>query len=152
MVESVAMLRSHRPRGPTALAMASANCYSAGMSFAKIRRMSAVLMVLVLAAGLATHGLAGPDTIAKSNITAARDMPMSSDMPMQGKCDGCAGDEKGVAPAACSAFCSAVIAVPMVAVVLYGVPAEVLTPVAGPDAIGRADPPDPYPPRPSILS
>jgi len=122
------------------------------MSFEKIRRISAVLMALVLAVGLAMHGLGGPDMIVKSNMTAASDMPMSSDMPMQGKCSGCAGDEKGVAPAACSAFCGAGIAVPLVAVVLYVVPAEALTPVAGPDAIGRADPPDPYPPRPISMS
>jgi hypothetical protein len=132
--------------------MAATDCYSAGMSFEKIRRISAVLMALVLAVGLTTHGLGGPDMIVKSSMTAASDMPMSGDMPMQGRCDGCAGDEKVVAPAACFAFCCAVIAAPLVAVVLYVVPAEVLIPVASPDAIGRADPPDPYPPRPTILS
>jgi len=138
--------------------MASANCYSAGMSFEKIRRISAVLMALVLAVSLATHGVGGPDMFVKSNMTAASDMPMSSDtpmssdMPIQGKCDGCAGEEKGVAPAACSAFCGAVISVPLVAVVLYAVPVETLKPTAALGATGHADPPDPYPPRPTVLS
>lgn len=122
------------------------------MSLEKIRRISAVLMALVLAVGLVTHGFGGPDMIVKSDMTAASEMPMSSDMPMQGKCDGCAGDEKGVAPAACSAFCGAVISVPLVAVVLYAVPIETLRPTAALGATGYADPPDPYPPRSTILS
>jgi hypothetical protein len=118
----------------------------------RIRRASTMLMALVLATGLAAHGLGGPDMIVKSAIAAASDMPMSSDMPMQGKCNGCAGDEKGLAPAACSAFCGAVIALPMATVVIEAVPAETLSPMSGPDAIGRVDSPDPYPPRPTILS
>lgn len=152
MIENVAMLRSDWSRRQMALAMAYANCYSADMSFEKFRRISAVLMALVLAIGLATHGLGGPDMIVKSAIAAASDVPMSSDMPMQGKCNGCAGDEKGFAPAACSAFCCAVIALPVVAVVLDAIPAETLSPMAGADAIGRTNPPDPYPPRATILS
>jgi hypothetical protein len=118
----------------------------------RIRRASTVLMALVLATGLAAHGLGGPDMIIKSAVAAASDMPMSSDGPMQGKCNGCAGDEKGIAPAACSAFCGAVIAVSMAATALDAVPAEILRPMAGTDVIGRADPPDPYPPRPTFLS
>jgi hypothetical protein len=90
--------------------------------------------------------------IVTSAMTTASDMPISSDMPMPGKCNGCAGNEKGVAPAACSAFCGAVIALPMMAVVLYAVPVETLNPTAGPAAIGHATPPDPYPPRTTILS
>ncbi|SRR5713101_6559258 len=117
-----------------------------------IRRASTVLMALVLACGLAAHGLGGPDMIVKSATAAASDMPMSSDGPMQGKCNGCAGDENGVAPAACSAFCRVVIALPMTTVVIDAIPAETLSPMTGPDAIGRADSPDPYPPRATILS
>jgi hypothetical protein len=122
------------------------------MSFEKIRRISAVLMALVLAIGLTMHGVGGPDMIVKSNMTVASDMPMSSNMPMQGKCNGCAGDEKGVAPTACFAFCAAMVASPSVAAVLYAVPAETLSPMTGPGAISHADPPDPYPPRPTVLS
>jgi len=149
---------------PMALAMASANCYPAGMLSESIRRLLTVLAAMVLAVGLVAHNFGGPDMIAKSAMTAAShmpisgdmptsgEMPMSGDMPMSGKCNGCAGDEKGLAPAACSAFCSAVFVLPAVTVDLYAVPAEPLKPTTGPDSIGRTVPPDPYPPRPAILS
>jgi hypothetical protein len=132
--------------------MTSANCYCDRMLSEKTRRMSTYLAAVVLAVGLVAHGFAGPDMVIKSVVTAAADMPMSSEMPMSGKCDGCAGDEKGVAPAACSAFCSAVIAVPSVAAVFDAVPIGTLVPSAGAIGTGHADPPEPYPPRPSILS
>jgi hypothetical protein len=102
------------------------------------------------------HGLGSPDILDKSAVAAANDLPMSSmpmsGMPMSGKCNGCAGDEKGMGPAACSALCDAVIALPLVAVMLHTVRAETLSPVSGPNAIGHANPPDPYPPRPTSLS
>jgi hypothetical protein len=125
---------------------------------AKIRRIPALLLALALAGGLVVHGFAGPEmalnsTItAKSIVAASGDMPMSTDMPMPGKCNGCAGDEKGVAPSACSAFCATVISLPSVALVLDVVPAETLDPATALHSTGHADPPDPYPPRPSILS
>jgi len=122
------------------------------MSFDKIRRIPAVLMALVLAVGLATHGVGGPDMIVKSAMTTASDMLTSSDMSMRGKCNGCAGDEKGVAPATCSAICGAMITAPLLAIVHDAIPAETLRPMAGARAIGRANPPDPYPPRPAVLS
>jgi hypothetical protein len=122
------------------------------MSWWSMRRISTLLAAWVLAVGLVAHGFGGPDIIVKSAMTATSGMPMSGDMPMPGKCNGCAADEKGVAPAVCSAFCGAVIALPSVAVVLFAVPAETLKPTTGPDVISHADPPDPYPPRPIILS
>ena len=119
------------------------------MSSGKIRRILAALMAVFLAIGLSTHGLSGPNMITNSTMALASDMPMSGDMP--GKCDGCAGDEKGLAPAVCSAFCGTVIAFPVV-VVFFAVPAEILTPTGERIAVGRAEPPDPYPPRPIVLS
>ena len=122
------------------------------MSRWKIRRITTVLAAWILTAGLVAHGFVGPDMIVKSAVTAASDMPMSADMPMQGKCNGCAGDEKGLAPSACFAFCAAVLASPSAAAVLYAVPVETLSPTTGPGAVSHADPPDPYPPRPIVLS
>jgi hypothetical protein len=121
------------------------NRYPAGMSFWKIRRGLALVVAVVLAAGLVTHGFGGPDMVVTSAVTAAHDMPMPGDMPS--KCDGCAGDERGLSPTACSALCGSVIAAPLLNVVLFAVPAEILSPTAGSRAIGRTDPPDPYPPR-----
>jgi hypothetical protein len=57
-----------------------------------------------------------------------------------------------MAPAACSAFCGAVIAVPSVAPVFNAIPIGTLVPSAGAIVTGHSDPPDPYPPRPTILS
>jgi hypothetical protein len=121
------------------------------MSFKRIRRIPAALMAVVLAVGLATHGLA-LGAVAQSDVTAATNMAMPADMPMQGKCDGCAGDEKGVAPAACFAFCCAVNPTPLLGVVPNTTAAETLAPAAGKIIMGRVDPPDPYPPRPISMS
>jgi hypothetical protein len=132
--------------------MTPSNCYSACMWSEKLRRILSLLTALVLAVGLVAHGLGSPDILDKSAVAAANDLPMLG-MPMSGKCNGCAGDEKGMGPAAaCSAFCCAVIAWPLVAVLHHAVPAETLSPVSGPNAIGHANPPDPYPPRPTSLS
>ena len=128
------------------------------MSLGRIRRISVVLMAMVVAIGVATHGLGGPDIMVKSAMVRAPDMAMpgdmlmSSDAPMPGKCSGCAGHEKGVAPAACATFCAAAIAIPSAAVVLYTVPAETLRPTTELIASGHSEPPDPYPPRPIVLS
>ena len=138
-----------RRQRATPLAMTVVDRYCAAMAFGKIRRISAALMAIVLAIGLSTHGLGGPNMITTSAMALASDMPMSGDMP--GKCDGCAGDEKGLAPAFCSAFCGTVMPSPVMTV-LYVVPAEILTPAAERIAIGRAEPPDPYPPRSIVLS
>jgi len=121
------------------------------MRWWNIRRMVASLMALVMAIGLATHGVGGP-MIVKPTMTMASDMPLSGGEPMQGKCNGCAGDEKGVVPAACSAFCNAVATLPAVNVDLFAVLAETLMPTVGPEVIGWTHPPDPYPPRTTILS
>ena len=129
--------------------MAFVDRYCATMAFGKIHRISAALMAIVLAIGLSTHGLVGLNMITRSAMALASDMPMSGDMP--GKCDGCAGDEKGLAPAFCSAFCGTVMPSPVMTV-LYVVPAEILTPTSERIAVGRAEPPDPYPPRPIVLS
>ena len=133
--------------------MAVLDRYCAAMSFGKIRRITGALMAIVLAAGLSTHGLVSPDMIVKSVTAVTSDMPMSSEMPnsMPNKCDGCAGDEKGLASAFCSAFCGTAMPSPVM-VVLSVVPAEILTPATERIAIGRADPPDPYPPRPIVLT
>lgn len=121
------------------------------MSFWTIRRISALLTALVLAVGLIAPGFGAPHVIVKSTMTVANDMPMSGDMP--GKCNGCAGHEKGIAAAACSSvLCGSVTVFPSLTVVLTAVPAEAPKPSDGPDASGRAVSPDPYPPRTTILS
>lgn len=131
--------------------MASDDCYSVVMLSDKLRRVSGFLAALVLAVGLMAHGDGGPEIFVKSATNAAINASMPG-MPMPGKCNGCAGNEKGVAAAACAAFCSAVIASPVAPVVVHAFPVETLGPTVEPDANGFADPPDPYPPRSSIPS
>jgi hypothetical protein len=121
------------------------------MSFWTTRRISGLLTAFVLAVGLVAPGFGAPDLVVKSTMTVANDMPMSSDMP--GKCNGCAGHEKGLAAAACSSvLCGSMIALPSLMVVLSAVPAEAPKPADEPDASGRTVPTDPYPPRTTILS
>ena len=123
------------------------------MTSQRIRKIAALVMAMVLVVGLTTHGLGLPNMSLKSSMTAAlmnTSMPVSA--PMPGKCKGCIGDEKGVAPAVCSAFCSAVIVLPTAPAILLAGPAETLNPVSGPDGISHIDPPEPYPPRTTILS
>jgi hypothetical protein len=45
-----------------------------------------------------------------------------------------------------------VIAAPSVMAIFVAVPIETLAPSAGAIFTGHTDPPDPYPPRPTILS
>jgi hypothetical protein len=120
------------------------------MSIDKIRRISVLLMALVLAVGLATRGIVCSDAMVKSDMTLANDMPISGDM--QGKCGSCSGHEKGVTPAACAALCGAIMSAPSTSPVLYAVPVEKVVATAARHAVGHADPPDPYPPRSTILS
>jgi hypothetical protein len=137
---------------PRPLVIASVQRYHGQMASTKLRRASAIAAALILAGGLVVHGFVGLDMGSTSSTSMATEMPMTTDMPMSGKCDGCAGQEKGMSPAACSAFCGAVIAIPSVAVVFNTISIETLGPSAGPIVTGHADPPDPDPPRPTILS
>ena len=108
---------------------------------------------MVLAVGLTTHGVGLPDMTVTSGVSAAlTDMSMPVNAPMSGKCKGCIGDEKGIAPAACSAFCSAVMVLPAAPAILLAGPAEALSPVSGPEGISHIDPPEPHPPRTTLLS
>ncbi len=138
-------------RPASGLVVALASDYPVPMVRSNIRRVFASLMALMLAVGFAVHDLSGP-MIVKSAATSASDMSSSSDEPMEGKCSGCAGDGKGVMPSACAAFCSAVVASPTKDLESFAVFAEALVPAPGPDAIGWTHPPDPYPPRTTILS
>ncbi len=111
----------------------------------KVRRISAVFLALALAVGLVAHGVRASDIGVKMAAAAA------TDMPMPGKCDGCGDDQKAMA-AACSAYCGTVIALPFTGTAFDAVPAEILRAFAGPTPTSHTVPPDPYPPRPAVLS
>lgn len=106
------------------------------------------LFVLVLSVALAT-ALTMRVQAVQADMTAAA---MTADMPMHGKCDGCAGSEKGMTPAACAfSFCS-MMAVAPIAPAFNPVTAEVVRPVAESAGTGHVFAPDPYPPRSFVLS
>ena len=119
----------------------------------KIRRIVALVLSVVLAVGLVTHGIGRPDMGMKSAIAAAIDMPMppGSDTP-QGYCDGFGDCQKGMASPTCDAYCGATVVLPVVALIVELVAIGALGPSDDQVATGHAPPPDPYPPRPTILS
>jgi hypothetical protein len=107
------------------------------------------LLVLVLSVALATAFVSHAVQAAHPDTAVAT---MSGDMPMHGKCDGCAGNEKAMPSAACAfSFCS-LAAVAPVTMAFDAVSSEALEPAAGSSVTGHVFPPDPYPPRASILS
>jgi hypothetical protein len=123
-----------------------------------IRRALALVCAIVLTLGLIAHGFGELGLQAKSGVVSAGEiadmsmdgMSMPGDMP--GKCDGCAGHEKGMAPAACAAFCGMVTNTVAAVVDLVVTPGEPFGPPFQAVVRGHADPPDPYPPRATILS
>ena len=133
--------------------MPPAGGYPKSMTLRRIRQIAALLMSMVLAVGLTTHGVGLPDMAVTSGVSAAlTDTPMPANAPMPSKCKGCIGEGKGIAPAACSAFCSAVMVLPAAPAILVAGPGEVLNPISGPDGISHVDPPEPHPPRATFLS
>ena len=107
------------------------------------------MLALVLAVGLVAHGVGVVSAGSETTMTAAADMP---DMPTPNKCDGCAGDEKAMMPAACAAFCNNLIALSSEVVVFDTALIGTLWPSAEIVATGHTFPPDPHPPKPIVLS
>lgn len=109
------------------------------------RRILVLIVVVALAAAFQLRSVQGFS--AEAQMTA-----MNVDMPMHGKCNGCAGNEKTMTPSACSANCITVAALPFLVVAYQAVFSEVILPTSGPIATGHITPPDPYPPRLTRMS
>jgi hypothetical protein len=118
------------------------------MWFEIARRLFVIVLSVALATGLVVRSVPTMDIAAPAATAAATADP---GMPMSGKCDGCAGDEKAMA-AACSAVCNGAVAVLPVLVAFGPAAVEAIGPSAVPAATGHAFPPDPYPPRPIVLN
>ena len=111
------------------------------------RRLSALLLTLALAVGFAVHGVQAAHMSAK--MAAASMAAATPDTPMPDGCGGC--DDDGKAPAVCSAVCAGVVAVLPVLVTVRALDiAPRYSPVTDGGA-GLRGPPDPFPPRPSVL-
>jgi hypothetical protein len=69
-------------------------------------------------------------------------------MPMPGDCNGMDGKSAPITPSACATFCAGFVALPAASPVLILKVADTLpSPDVEPFLTGRADPPEPYPPR-----
>jgi hypothetical protein len=110
------------------------------------RRVATVLLALTFVVGLVPHGIRAADAGVKMAIAAG------SDMPMSGQCDGCGDAQKAMTAAACSAYCGGFVALPSIGAVVELASAEAFEGVAVPPIAGLTVPPDPYPPRPAVLT
>jgi len=109
------------------------------------RRIFVLIVVVALAAAFQVRSVQGFS--AESQMAT-----MSVDMPVHGKCDGCAGNEKAMTPSACSSYCTTVAAASFPVVAYQPVFAATVESGIGPAASGHTNPPDPYPPRPTRMS
>jgi hypothetical protein len=110
------------------------------------RRAVTVVLALTFVVGLVPHGLRAAHAGVQVVMTAV------SDTPMSGKCDGWGDDHKAMTSAACSAFCAGFVALPSIEAMLELPSVEAFDGFAGPLLAGHTIPPDPYPPRPAVLS
>jgi hypothetical protein len=116
------------------------------MHNALVRPILSVVLSVALATGLVLHSAYAADMGMNSPVA------MSSDMSMQGGCDRCGDDGKGIAPGLCAAYCSTIVAAMTPTQVFYAAPIALLTWPPQLPLVGRGEPPDPYPPRPAVLN
>ena len=115
------------------------------------REITQRALVVVLAVAVATAAVAHSVPAGDAHVAMSSD-GMATDMPMHGKCSGCAGDEKGLASTSCSVYCGVVVALPAIAVAADAVATDVLAPSNQAILASLSIAPEPYPPRPTILS
>jgi hypothetical protein len=113
-----------------------------------LRRISMMVLVLALAAGLVPHGIASLAAGFKPVMASA-----GNHMPVSGKCadDKQAGMAAGTAAgmaAACAACCSGVIAFSAPVVQSNSIVVDILRPSIDRAATNHTGPPDPHPPKP----
>lgn len=113
------------------------------MSWLRSHSVCSWLLTLALVAGFALHGLQA------AHMKAA--MPAAAMQgPMPDGCDGC--DEAGKAPAACSLLCAGFVAVAPAAFSPRIVGASFAFTLADVGGTGLQGPPDPLPPKSTVLS
>jgi hypothetical protein len=83
-------------------------------------------------------------------------MVAATDMPISGKCDGCCNgcgdDQQAMTSGVCAAYCNDFVALPALNIAVQTAPTEVAWHAAGLGRGGHTIPPDPYPPKPAVLS
>jgi len=131
----------------SAIAVRAENDYAPGMQLLARPRWLALCAMLALASGLVGQRFAPAHMDAQMMApTVAGEMS-----PASGSCDGCRGGGDSM-PVGCYALCGGTVALPPSAVPLQVVAIQWPTPLAARFDPGRVGPPDPYPPKASILS
>jgi hypothetical protein len=123
----------------------------------RLRALIAILITLSLVVVPASVGAsaAGMASIAASGVSEcnvpcpmADHADMTAAMPMSGGCNGMDGKAAPITPSACAAFCSGFVALPIASpVMILKVADSQPSPSVEAFLTGRADPPEPYPPR-----
>jgi hypothetical protein len=121
-----------------ALERGASNCYLACMQFEIVRRLFVIVLSVALATGFAMRSGQAVAMDLKTAAPAAATMTTDMGMPASGKCIGCAGTEKAMASAACSAFCGSAMALLSVLVAFSPVCVDTIEPSVAAIATGHA--------------
>jgi hypothetical protein len=110
------------------------------------------LVVVPASVGASAAGMASMTASAVSGCNVpcpmADQADMTAGMPVSGGCNGMDGKSAPITPSACAAFCSGFVALPTATpVLILKVAASLPSPSVEAFLTGRADPPEPYPPR-----
>lgn len=134
-------------RGSIALAVGIDGAGATGYHrvMCRLARFLAAVLVLVFATG--TFVQAAAATHSKTNLPMAMSQGMSDHMP---GCDGCGDDPDAMA---CLVACTAPsLALPVRSLALAPMVRMAVLPASSLEPSGEARAPEPYPPRPSVLS
>lgn len=135
--------------------------YAATMLSLRLRRVVHLALAVTLAVGLAAQGARAAGVGGKADnrahaMAAHMSMAAVGGMPMCNKCDACKNgsckDDGCVSSGACSAYCSSFAALPVFDAIVEPTISESAANAPLPFQLGWDPPPDPYPPRSTILS
>ena len=116
---------------------------------ASVHRITALLLALALTIAMGTQGLRAAHMTHRADEMRAA-MVNDVTMPAPSSIGDCAGKGKRVS-LDCSAVSCGLVALPVIVAVLPLPAATSLSPYVGTAVVGHRDPPEPYPPRTTIL-
>jgi hypothetical protein len=116
------------------------------MSLNAVRRLLAILVTVSLTLGPAVNG------VHASSMGTKMAMISVGDAHANGDCNDCPGSKGGLSLGACSVCCAGVPAVSPDVTATDFLPAETQRDVTSSFLTDHHIPPDPYPPRPTVLN
>jgi len=113
-----------------------------------VHRIVAIVLALGLVFGPVTGSVQAASMNAKMVVAASSGMHSSRD------CNDCGTTKTSMSGAACTAaYCSGITALPYAGSAVFDwLPADTFAPTDARHVSGHVGPPDPYPPKPTILS